>query len=196
MALLQRVSANPDRTGEQLVDQTGQRLVRSGHASQVLEMVDQPPHSAGIGVSPRAAGSKDPQIGEQVLSFDEASLHLLPESSRQGMRSKNAETNGVVGTLNDLQRGQHPAHNLVVAQGVPLGQPAGNTGTHQTLLEVTAQAMGPVKQGTVAPAESMLGAIPAINRFAESKICTEQRQFRSSTMGWPRPKSSLNRWMM
>src|SRR6476619_481875 len=75
------------------------------------------------------------------------------------MLGQNSEPNRIVGGPAHLQRGYDPADYSVVRESVSLGQPAGNAGADQTLLQVPPQPMGPVQHGDVPPPATVLGLV-------------------------------------
>ncbi len=133
--------------------------MRTRHASQVFEVIDEPPHSPAVRIAAGAGGSKGPEVGYQVLSPDEALRHLLTESRRQSTLGQDSEPDRIVRGADYLQGGNYPADNFVIGESVALGQPAGNTRAYQPLLQVPPEPMRPVQHRHIPPPSSVLGLI-------------------------------------
>ena len=135
--------------------------MRARQRAQILELIDQAPQLARVGILGRPAVGERAGGDEKVAVLAERCLDLLEEVLREDASGKGVHRRRVVGIPHDAERRDHVADDLVLDQRAAAREAARDAGAQQPAFDVLAQTVFAVQDRVVAPRQAGAGAVRA-----------------------------------
>ena len=153
-----RVGAYP--LGEELLDESRERLMAAGQRGQVLERVVGPADLLPVLVVLPQLPGDDAHPGERLLLLPFCLRHdPAPQHGRQHHPDEGFLAEPIVRVRDDPQRGDQVAHDRVVLERASGRQAAGNSGPEKLGLQGVADLVPAVQQPVFAPGQTGPGLI-------------------------------------